>query len=106
MLVKLYKVGETEFRLLGTNGFHIKAKKERFSAAGLRCRLNLKFYVIVWQTSSKNCTKKRAAWAARLFFVNRPIKSMISDVDVAVVHFLNSLTLNFRVVTAKHTLLG
>ena len=43
MLVKLYKVGEMQFRLLGTNGFHIKAKKERFSAASWRCRLNLKY---------------------------------------------------------------
>ena len=43
MLDKLYKVGEMQFRLLGTNGFHKKAKKERFSAASLRCRLNLKY---------------------------------------------------------------
>ena len=31
------------FRLLGTNVFHVKAKTERFSAAGLRCRQNLKY---------------------------------------------------------------
>ena len=40
-LVKLYKLGEVYFRLLGTNGFHVKAEKERFTAAGSRCRQNL-----------------------------------------------------------------
>ena len=30
------------FRLLGTNGFQLKAKNERFSATGSRCRQNLK----------------------------------------------------------------
>ena len=43
MLVKLYKIGELHFRVLGTNGFHIKAKNERFTAAGSRCRQNLKY---------------------------------------------------------------
>ena len=38
MLVTLYKIGEVYFRLLGTNGFHEKAEKEKFSAAGSRCR--------------------------------------------------------------------
>ena len=33
----------------------------------------------------RNCTKKRAARAARLFFLIQPIKSMINDVVVAVV---------------------
>ena len=28
--------------LLGTNGFHAKAKNERFNAASSRCRQNLK----------------------------------------------------------------
>ena len=39
------------------------------------------------QTTSKDCTKKRAARAARLFFVIQPIKSLICGVvvDVAVV---------------------
>ena len=30
------------FRLLGANGFHVKAEKERFPAAGSSCRQNLK----------------------------------------------------------------
>ena len=29
MLVTLYKIGEMYFRLLGTNGFHVKAEKEK-----------------------------------------------------------------------------
>jgi len=46
-----------------------------------------KFHVVVWQTTSKYCTKKRAARAARLFFFIQPIKSLICGVvvDVAVV---------------------
>ena len=42
MLITLYKIGELHFRLLGTNGFHAKAKSERSTAASLRCRHNLK----------------------------------------------------------------
>ena len=29
--------------MLGTNSFHVKAKNERFTAAGSRCRNNLKY---------------------------------------------------------------
>ena len=43
MLITLYKIGELHFRLLGTNGFLVKAKNERFTAASLRCRKNLKY---------------------------------------------------------------
>ena len=35
-----------------------------------------KFHVIVCQTTSKHCTKKRASRAARLFFFIQPIKSL------------------------------
>ena len=31
------------FRLLGTNGFHLKAKAEKFTAEGSRCRQSLKY---------------------------------------------------------------
>ena len=34
MLVTLNKIGEADFRLLGTNGFHVKAKNKRSTAAG------------------------------------------------------------------------
>ena len=72
---------------------------ERFSCKGKEwkiycCELALssepqiwKSHVVVWQTTSKHCTKKRAARAARLFFFIQPIKSLICGVvaDVAVV---------------------
>ena len=37
MLITLYKIGELHFHLLGTNGFHVKAKSERFTAASSCC---------------------------------------------------------------------
>jgi len=40
------------------------------------------FRVVVWQTTSKQCIKMRAARAARLFFVIQPIKSLICGVAV------------------------
>ena len=43
MLITLYKIGELHFPWLGTNGFHVKAKSERFTSAGFRCRQNLKY---------------------------------------------------------------
>ena len=43
-----------------------------------------KFHVVVWQTTTKPCTKKRAARAARLFFFIQPIKSLICGVFVDV----------------------
>ena len=92
MLVTLYKKGGVLFHLLGTSGFHVKAKNERFTAASSRCRQNFKYenisiHVVVWQTTSTHCIKKRAARAARLFFFIQPIKSLICGVvvDVAVV---------------------
>ena len=39
----LNKIAEVHLRLLGTNGFHVKAKIERFTAAGWLCRQNLKY---------------------------------------------------------------
>ena len=46
-----------------------------------------KFHVVVWQTTSKHCIKKRTGSAAQLFFFIQPIKSLICGavVDVAVV---------------------
>ena len=38
----MYKIGEVQFRSFGTNGFHAKAKSERFTASGSRCRQSLK----------------------------------------------------------------
>ena len=87
MLETLYKIGEVHFRLLGTNGFHARAKNERFTAAGLRCRQNLKnenFTSSFGRLRQNIATKKRTARAARLFFLIQPIKSFICDVVVAV----------------------
>ena len=43
MLVTMYKIGEVHFRLFDTNGFHVKVENYRFTAAGSRCRQNLKY---------------------------------------------------------------
>ena len=43
MLVALYKLGEVLYRLLGTNGFDVKVKNERLTAASSLCRQNLKY---------------------------------------------------------------
>ena len=43
MFVTLYETSEVHFCLLGTNGFHVEAKNERFTAASSHCRQNLKY---------------------------------------------------------------
>ena len=43
MLITSYKIGGVHFRLLGTNGSHVKAKNERCTSAISRCRQNLKY---------------------------------------------------------------
>ena len=43
MVVTFYKIGEVHFRFLGTNGYHVKAKNHRFTAASWRCRQNLRY---------------------------------------------------------------
>ena len=43
MLIMLYTMGGVQIRLLGANGFHVKAKNERFTAASFRRRQNLKY---------------------------------------------------------------
>ena len=43
MLITLYKIGGVHFRLLSTNSFRVRAKKERFTATSSRCRQNLKY---------------------------------------------------------------
>ena len=40
--------------------------------------LNLE--IVIWQATSKNCTKKRAARAARLFFLIQAMTSFFSRV--------------------------
>ena len=88
MLVTLKKTGEVSFHLIDTNGCHAKAKNERFTAAGSRCRQNLRYAeYFTWsfgRLRQKNCTKKRAARAARLFFIIKSIITLICDVVVAI----------------------
>ena len=69
MLVKLYKIGEVNFRFFGTNGFHLKAKNERFTAAGLRCHQNLKYETFT--SLFGRLRQQITARAARLFFLNQ-----------------------------------
>ena len=65
MFATLYKLGEVYFFLLGTTGFHIKAKNEKFSAAGLRRGRNL-IYIskygdltsLLGKLRQKNCIKQ------------------------------------------------
>ena len=83
MFITLYKIDGVHFRLLGTNGFHVKAKNERFTAASSRCRQNLKyenFTSSFGRLRQNTAPKKRAARAARLFFFIQPIKSLICGV--------------------------
>ena len=39
----MFKIGGVHFHFLGMNGFHVKAKNERFTAASSPCRQNLKY---------------------------------------------------------------
>ena len=62
------ELGEVFFRLLGSNGFHVKAENnERFNVAGSRSRQNFK--VKISSCHLADYAKKRAARAARLFFL-------------------------------------
>ena len=57
------------------------------TTAGSRCRQNLKYEKFMssfGRLRQKNCAKKRAARAARLFFLIQPIISLICGVVVAV----------------------
>ena len=45
MLVTLYEIGGMHFRLLGTNGFHVKVKNESFTPVSLRWRQNLRYEI-------------------------------------------------------------
>ena len=85
MLVPVYKIGEVHFPLLGTNGFHAKAKNERFTATGSCCRQNLQNRNISrrrLQDYVKHCTKKRPALAARLFLLGQSSISLIYGVNI------------------------
>ena len=91
MLMTLYKIGEVHFRLLGTNGYHVKAKSERFSATSSRCRQNLKCenftssFLRLRQNIAAKCVPSYLQHDC--FFFIQPIKSLICGVvDVAVIY--------------------
>ena len=85
MFVTLYKIGEVHCRLVGTDGFHAKAKNERFTAAGSRCRLNLKYENF---TASFSRLRQKIAPKSlphvTIIFRLQPIKSLICGVVVVV----------------------
>ena len=89
--LRLFHVGHVvqkrHFRLLGTNGFQIESKKERFDAACSRYHQRLKyenFSSLLADYTSKNCNKRRAARGARSFFLTQPIKSFRCRVVVVI----------------------
>ena len=86
MFVTLYETGEKHFCLFGMNGFHVKAENQKFITVGLRCRQNLKYEIFTpcFGKLRQNCSKKRAARAARLSFLIQPIKSLIFGAVVVV----------------------
>ena len=43
IMIKSHKNDEVHFRVLATNGLHIKAKDRRFTAAGSHCHQNFKY---------------------------------------------------------------
>ena len=80
MLVTLKKIDEVHFRLLDTNGYHVKAKNKRFTAASSRCHQNLTI-------NMKDCVEKIALERVLhvqqdYFSLIQPIKSLICGVVV------------------------
>ena len=95
MLVALHKMREVCFCLLGTNDFHVKAKNERFTAAGLRCRRNLKYenFTSSYCRLRQKIAPKRVPHVQHDYFLIKTIKSLICGFVVAVADpfWLNSL---------------
>ena len=86
-LATVYKIGEEQFLLLGTNGFYVKAKNERYLL--LRARVvvrTLKMKISRRRLADyvKKLHQKHAARAARLFSLIQPIKSLICGFVVVV----------------------
>ena len=84
MLITLYKIGGVHFRLLRTDGFHLKAKNKRFSHASSRCRQNLKFenFTSLFGRLRQNIAPKSVPHVQHDYsFCIRPIKSFICGVS-------------------------
>ena len=82
------KIGEVYFRLLGTDSFHIKAEKERFSAVGSRCRQNLKYenFSSSFDKLRQRSVPKSVPHVQHDYFslFNQSIKSLVCGAVVAV----------------------
>ena len=75
--------------MFGTNGYHVKAKDEKITAASRSlCHQNRGYKIsprrLADYVKKLHQIKKRAARVARLFFLIQPIESLICSVDVAV----------------------
>ena len=85
MSMTSYKIGEVHFRLLGENGFHVKAKNGRFTAAALCSRHNLKhenFTLLFGRLRQKIAAKSVPHMQHDYFFLIhliQPIKLPITD---------------------------
>ena len=88
MLITLYKIGEGHFHLLGTKGFHAKARSERFIAASSRFRENFKYqnYTSSFSRLRQNIAPKSVPHVQHDYFssFNQPLICGVV-VDVAVV---------------------
>ena len=94
MLVTLYKIGGVHFRLLGTNGFHVKAKTERFTSASWQCRQNLEYenFTSSFARLRQNIAPKSVPHVQHDYFYSfnfecKFIKSLICGVAVDVAVF-------------------
>ena len=86
MLVTLCEMGEVYFRLLSTNGFHVKAESEIFTAGGWRCRQNLKyenFASSFGRLREKIAPKSVPHVCSTIISLIQPIISLICGVVVA-----------------------
>ena len=85
MFITLCKKGEVFFHLIGTNGFHVKAKNDLLLRARVVVRTsNMKISPRRSADYVKKLHQKRAARAARLFFFIQPIKSLICGAVFAI----------------------
>ena len=95
VLVTLYKIGEVYFRFLGTNGFHVKEESERFTAAGSRCRQNLKYEnsTLSFGTSRQKIAAKSVSHVQHDYFFSHSTNQIIDLWCCACCsrHFFNSV---------------
>ena len=64
-------MSEVSYNWIGKDGFEVKSETQRFTVVCPRCRQNLKighFTLVVLTSTGGNCSKMRAARAARSFW--------------------------------------